>query len=132
MFASSRLSGRWAGRSYSIGLVVTCTVDAIDGVPLVLIANSIQYPGVRRLELAGSLTVRLPSAWTVKGNSRRRADMSKEWVTAPNGMRASVLIDAGLSTCMVNPVPGSTCAGASLMTGRTADAPVASKRYPGL
>src|SRR5262245_66243494 len=87
MFASSRSSGRWAGRSYSIGLVVTCTVDAIDGVPLALIANSIQEPGVRRLELAGRLTVRLPSAWTVNGNSRRRADISNECVTARNGMR---------------------------------------------
>src|SRR5438105_13274843 len=104
----------------------------MDGVPLALIANSIQYPGVRRLELAGSVTVRLPSACTVNGNSRRRADISNEWVTAPNGRRASVLIDAGLSTCMVNWVPGSTCAGASLMTGRTAAAPVASKRYAGL
>src|SRR5262245_23683215 len=106
MFASSRSSDRWAGRSYSIGSVLTCTGDAIDGVPLVLMANSIQYPGVRRLELAGRLTVRLPSAWTVNGNSKRRADMSNEWVSAPNGMRASVLIDAGLSTCMVNWVPG--------------------------
>src|SRR5262249_12874740 len=104
----------------------------IDGVPLALMANSIQEPGVRRLELAGRSTFRLPSAWTVNGNSKRRADISNERGTAPNAMRASVLIDAGVATCLGKPVPGRTCAGASLMTGRTAGAPVASKRYPGL
>ncbi len=92
----------------------------MEGVPLLPIANSIQYPGGTK---AGSVTLRLPSACTEKEGSIGPAVILKPCVVEPNGIKASVLrMFAGLSTRTVNVWPGLRSSGACWMTGRTAAA----------
>src|SRR5262245_44375257 len=93
-------------------------VEAIEGVPLFPIANSIQSPGGTTFELVGSVTLRLPSACTENESSIRRAVVLKACVVEPNGINASVRMFAGLSTRTVNIWPGLRSSGACWMTGQ--------------
>src|SRR5262245_4808803 len=106
----------------------TKMVEAMEGVPLLPIANSIQSPGETTFELVGRVTPRLPSACTEKESSIRRAVILKECEVEPNGINANVRMFAGLSTGTVNVWPGLRSGGACWMTGRTAGAPLASNR----